>query len=93
MTRPAPADGTPGQQRWVVDLVVLTGFALTALAIGSLLPAAAVAVTFLAAAFVALVVAGVTRDVRAGIVLGSALVMFAGVAMTYGPALAKVVPL
>lgn len=81
------------QHRWVVDLVVLAGFALTGAAIASLLPTAAVGVTFLAAGFVSLVVSVVTRDLRAGLVLGGALVAFSGLAMTYGPALSQVVPL
>lgn len=92
MSRPT-TEARPRQHRWVVDVVVLAGFALTGLAIASLLPSAAIGVTFLAAGFVSLVVSGVTRDVRAGILLGAALVVFAGTAMTYGPALAKVVPL
>lgn len=79
--------------RWVVDLAVLAAFATTAAAIGALLPAAAVGVAFLAAGFVSLVVSGVTRDVRAGVTLGASLIVFSGLAMTYGPALSKVVHL
>lgn len=92
MSRPT-TEARPRQHRWVVDLVVLAGFALTGLAIASLLPSAAIGVALLTAGFVSLVVAGVTRDPRAGILLGATLVMFAGLAVTYGPALVKVVPL
>lgn len=87
---PAPVNR---QDRVLADVVVLAGFAVTASAVGNLLPAAAIAVTFVVATFIALVVSGVTRDPRAGLVLAAALVTFTGVAMTYGAQVAQVVPL
>ena len=82
-----------GQHRWAPNLVVLAGFALTGTALGTMLPIAAVALTFVVATFVGLVVGGMTRDSRAGVVFGASVVVFAGAAMTYGPALASAVPL
>ena len=79
--------------RWTANLVVLAGFAVTGVVLATLTPSAAIGVTFLLAGFLALVVPAVTGDGRAGLLLASALVMFAGLVVLYGPALLKVVPL
>ena len=81
----------PRDVRLVADLIVLAGFAFTGMVLVTLLPAAAVGATFLAALVTGGLAGGITRDGRSGFVFGAAMILFAGLVLVYGHLVSRAV--